>query len=268
VSNELAARNGGEVQAFDGDKVDLLKRVICPGATNDELELFIHACKRTGLDPFMRQIHAIKRKGKLAIQTGIDGYRLIADRTGRYAGNDDPAFAEGERFPVKATVTVYKIVGNLRCPFTATARWDEYYPGDGEPGFMWRRMPHVMLGKVAEALALRKAFPAELSGVYTADEMAQADGGAAAPVDEPAAPDPLADDDEFKQRLAEAFRQRGWAVGDSDRVTGKVLAKHRAESLTTLSVAKRREFIASVASGALDKLKDKAADRQPEPAAA
>ena len=61
------------------------------------------------------------------------------------------------------------VVGN----FTATARWSEYYPGKSQ-GFMWDKMPHTMLGKCAEALALRKAFPSQLSGLYTGDEMAQA----------------------------------------------------------------------------------------------
>jgi phage recombination protein Bet len=135
------------------------------------LALFLHQCKRTGLDPLARQIYCIKRGGKATIQTGIDGYRLIADRTGVYAGNDDPRF-EGDEdgHPLKATVTVWKLVGGQRCGFTATARWSEYKA----EGPMWGRMPYLMLGKVAEALALRKAFPADLSGLYTDEEMDQA----------------------------------------------------------------------------------------------
>ncbi len=159
-------------------QIDLLKNTVCSGATDDEFKIFCYAVQRTGLDPFMKQIHAVKRwnnksgREDMNIQVGIDGYRLIADRTGLYAGNDEAQF-DSEKQPKKATVTVYKIVSGQRCPFTASARWDEYYPGDKQ-GFMWRKMPCVMLGKVAEALALRKAFPAELSGLYTEDEMAQA----------------------------------------------------------------------------------------------
>ena len=262
MNNELATRNGEDAAlVFDQGKLDLLKRTICRDATDDELQLFIHACKRTGLDPFMKQIHAVKRwddkakRAVMSVQTGIDGYRLIADRSGRYAGNDDPAFTgeAGGGFPAAATVTVYKLVGNIRCPFSATARWSEYYPGDKQ-GFMWKRMPHVMLGKVAEALALRKAFPAELSGVYTREEMEQA-GPAAEAVD--AEPDPLDDEDEFKQQLAAAFRAGGWEVADSDAVTAKVLKKHRAASLASLPLDKRREFIGAVTSGKLNDLKGK-----------
>lgn len=158
---------------FTNDQIELIKRTVCVGGTNDELTLFLSQCRKTGLDPFTRQIYAIKRQGKMTIQVGIDGYRLIADRTGLYAGNDDPVY-DNEEKPTKATVTVYKLVGGVRCPFTATARWSQYFPGDAQ-GFMWKKMPHLMLGKCAEGLALRKAFPVELSGIYTTDEMEQAD---------------------------------------------------------------------------------------------
>lgn len=174
------------------DQIELAKRTVAVGATDDEFAMFLYQAKRTGLDPLSRQIHFVKRQGKGTIQTGIDGYRLIADRTGLYAGSDDYRFDEGlssyehgesdRGFPKTATVTVYKIVGGQRAPFVATARWDEYYPGDKQ-GFMWRKMPYLMLGKCAEALALRKAFPAELSGVYTNEEMEQAGGRVPADLD-------------------------------------------------------------------------------------
>ena len=161
-------------------KIDLIKRNVAKGATDDELQIFLHQCRKTGLDPLAKQIYFQKRKNwktgeeQMTIITGIDGYRLVADRTGKYAGNDDPEFDDYEKIPKWAKVTVYKMVDGQRCPFTATARWSQYFPGE-KLGFMWNKMPHLMLGKCAEALALRKAFPAELSGVYTAEEMHQAD---------------------------------------------------------------------------------------------
>lgn len=179
MSNEVVNRDTQSAIEWTGERLELLKRTICKDATNDEFSLFIEVAKRSGLNPFARQIHAVKRSGKMTIQTGIDGYRLIADRTGKYAGSDDPIF-DNEKQPTKATVTVYKIVQGVRCAFTATARWDEYYPGESQ-GFMWKKMPCVMLGKCAESLALRKAFPAELSGLYTNEEMDQADRGGVYP---------------------------------------------------------------------------------------
>lgn len=164
---------------FTPDQVDLIKRTICEGATDDELALFMHQARKTGLDPLARQIYFQKYrdnktgKYRVSILTAIDGYRVIAARTGLYAGSDDPVF-DNEDKPTKATITVYKMIQGQKCGFTASARWEQYYPGDTK-GFMWKKMPHLMLGKVAEALALRKAFPAELSGTYTETEMEQAE---------------------------------------------------------------------------------------------
>jgi hypothetical protein len=110
----------------------------------------------------------------MGIQTGIDGYRVVADRTGLLAGISDPTHteADGAKYPLTASVTVKKLLPNGSiADFTATARWSEYNAG----GPMWTKMPYLMLGKCAEALALRKAFPADLSGIYTSEEMAQAD---------------------------------------------------------------------------------------------
>lgn len=160
---------------YSREKIDLIKRTIAKDCSDDELQLFLYTCKRTGLDPLARQIYAIKRNGRMTIQTGIDGYRVIADRTGKLAGISDYQFdSEDKEKPGKATVTVRKAVdGGTIAEFTATARWGEYCAG----GPMWQKMPYLMLGKCAEALALRKAFPADLSGVYTTEEMAQADNG-------------------------------------------------------------------------------------------
>lgn len=178
MSTALAKIEPQNIASWES-KTELIKRTVAKDATNDELEIFLHQCRKTGLDPLAKQIYFQKRKNwktgeeKMTIITGIDGYRLVADRTGKYAGNDDPEFDDSEGQPKWAKVTVWKIVAGVRCPFTATARWEQYFPGE-KGGHMWLKMKHLMLGKCAEALALRKAFPAELSGVYTADEMDQA----------------------------------------------------------------------------------------------
>lgn len=208
--------NGAMVPAepdrYPQEKIDLIKRTVAAGATDDELALFLEQCRRTGLDPFSRQIYLIKRgsgdAARATIQTGIDGYRLIAARTGLHAGTDDVIYTETDKGePLTASVTVYRIVQGQRVGFTATARMTEYRQ-DRAP--MWQRMPNLMLGKCAEALALRKAFPAELSGIYTDAEMDQSVmEGQARVVETKAPPAPPAPVRTLKDRLTNApDRQR------------------------------------------------------------
>lgn len=167
---------------------DLIKRTVAAGTSEEEFELFVEVCRMTGLNPFAKQIYAIMRNAgkdehghwvkRMTIQTGIDGYRLLAARTGALAGIDDAEYdSEDTKHPAWARVTVWRLVQGQRMPFTAKARWSEYAATDKDEKLtgQWGKMPYLMLGKCAEALALRKAFPAELSGVYTAEEMEQAD---------------------------------------------------------------------------------------------
>lgn len=147
------------------EQLELLRDQINPDLSDQQFMLFCQVAKHTNLDPFRRQIYGTVRNGKLVIQTGIDGYRAIAARTGLHAGTDDAVFngrSQDKQYPGEATVTVYKLVGGVRVPYTATARWDEYKP---DQDWMWKRMPHNQLGKCAEALALRKAFPEETAGI-------------------------------------------------------------------------------------------------------
>lgn len=161
---------------FAPDTVELIKKTIAVGATDDELQLFLYQAKRTGLDPLARQIYFVKRGGKVVIQTSIDGFRVIAGRNTDYAGQDEPVFTEnGNGHPTVAKVKVYKFRGDMRyLAATGVAHWSEYVPQAGQD-FMWKKMPHTMLAKVAEALALRKAFPQDLSGIYSDEEMQQSE---------------------------------------------------------------------------------------------
>lgn len=170
---------GGE---FSPDQIALLKTTVAKGCSDDELKLFLHVCQRSGLDPFARQIYAIKRKNRrtnteeMTIQTGIDGYRVIAERTGKYAPGPEPKYNyDKEGRLISATSSVFKLVGDRWFEVSATAFFVEYVQ---EGNQLWGKLPHVMLSKVAESLCLRRAFPNELSGVYTHEEMAQAESGA------------------------------------------------------------------------------------------
>lgn len=187
------------------DTKALMRRLYFADANEDEFTLAVIFCQRTRLDPLSGQVNFIRRFSRggpstVKPQVSIDGFRLIAERTGAYAGQVGPWWCgeDGlwhevwvdDRRPPKAAR-----VGVLRHGFTeplyAVAHWRSYVQKDreGRPTKFWMSMPEVMLAKVAEALALRKAFPHELGGVYSTDEMMQADNEEPAPA-RPAAPAP------------------------------------------------------------------------------
>ena len=194
-------KSASSIANFSPEQINVLKNSIAKGATDEELELFLYTCKRTGLDPFSRQIYLIQRKTKDddskekksngVIQVSIDGFRSIASRNPEYAGQTTTLFCgkDGkwteiwtqEEYPFAAKVGIYR-KGYQEATY-AIAKWDSYVQcywvknnhgkNSQEVSSMWKKFPELMLGKCAEALALRKAFPSDLSGLYTADEMAQ-----------------------------------------------------------------------------------------------
>lgn len=176
-------KHESESQDWD-NRLEIWSRTYMKGASPDEISLFANVCKRTGLSPEMKQIYPVPRwdsklgKNVFSFQTSIDGFRLIAERTGRYAPGKQADYVYNDKNEViSATAYVKKCTQDGTWHEVAvTAFYDEYVQKtkDGNPTQFWDRMPHVMLAKCAESLALRKAFPAELSGLYTQEEMAQA----------------------------------------------------------------------------------------------
>jgi phage recombination protein Bet len=201
-------RSNSDTVSFEpisGERKALLKRTIAKDLTDDEMDLFVAVCNRRRLDPFVKQIHAVKRRqwnsklndGKggyeevMVIQTGIDGYRLVADRTHQRDGVEGPWWCDdsgewrdvwlADGHPSAAKIIVYR-KGHTR-GYVGIAHWAEYVQtykdkqGNWVPVQMWQSMPAGQLAKCAEALASRKAFPEELGGIYTDEEMGQAEEG-------------------------------------------------------------------------------------------
>ena len=199
MSNELVPTAGQQAAVptavtFNREQVELLKNTICKGATDDELKLFLEVCKAKRMDPFGKQIYAIKRwdpqtgKDVMSFQVGIDGFRAKADETGLYEGQGTTQWCgpDGKWVdvwlssdpPKAARVPIYR--RGFREPISAVALYSEYVQTvsqskGGGPNSMWRKSPANQLAKCSEALGFRKAFPEQLGGLYTNDEMGQAD---------------------------------------------------------------------------------------------
>ena len=261
-----------QATGYDAEKVELIKDTIARGASDDELMLFLHLAQRSGLDPFSRQIYLIERRANVngewkttrQPQTGIDGLRLIADRTDRYAPGRQPSYTyDAAGGLVTATAYVKKFVRGEWHEIAATAHYDEYVQRkkDGQPNQMWAEKPHIMLAKCAEALALRRAFPAEMSGLYTADEIrAEGDELPAASAANPItgeivdAPEPARANREQLTELRELWRQ-------SAQLGRPTPARHLTLDLETLSV----EQIAKLADQARGWIAQARETREAEP---
>lgn len=179
---------------FTRDQVALIKRTLCPqDTTDDELKLFLHVARESGLDPLRRQIHCTKRKGRLAIIAGIEGLMARASQQEDFQGllgstvcaKDEFLFDAAQGRVLKHTVNPFAERGALvgawatvqrkgLAPFSVVVRLAEFTQQDSPT---WRQMPHQMILKVAKSQALRAAYPERFGGVY---EQAEVDGTASA----------------------------------------------------------------------------------------
>ena len=195
---------------YNPSQLALIQRTIAADCNKDEFDLFVEVSRRIGLDPFRRQIYAVvynkdrPDKRKMSIITGIDGFRAVAGRNRDYRPDDaEPDFkydpdVKGPNNPlglVRALVRCFKLSPNGEWhPVVGIAYWDEFAPLkevweydetqkkrvpsgkiELDPKSKWATMPRIMLAKCAEAQALRKGWPEDLSGVYAPEEMARAE---------------------------------------------------------------------------------------------
>jgi phage recombination protein Bet len=179
MTDKTALAVSTDQEMWDDKQLAALKQLGLANAPKADLAVFLHYAQRTGLDPFARQLYMIERGGRYTIQASIDGLRIVAQRSGEYAGQVGPYWCgdDGEwidvwldtKPPVAAKVGVMRKGFNE--PLWAVAKFDSYNANSP----IWRKMPDTMIAKCAEALALRKAFPNDLSGIYTTEEMEQAE---------------------------------------------------------------------------------------------
>jgi len=188
----LALRDAQPMEFTDAQR-QLIRDAYASGASDDEFAVLMEIARARRLNPLLRQIHFVSRwdndkhRGVWSAQVSIDGLRAIAERTGLYVGQDEPEFVENPDGTIKlCRVRVWR--RDWPRPAVGLAYWAEYCQmardrttGKQRPTAMWSRMPHVMISKCAESLALRKAFPEDMSGLYTGEEMGNAPGQAPAP---------------------------------------------------------------------------------------
>lgn len=220
-SNKVVAFKPERAHDLNPAQLDLVKRTVAKDCSADEFDMFMAVCRRVGLDPFRRQIHSViynkdkPDKRQMVLITSIDGLRAVANRTGTYRPDEEPALfgydkglkdaKTNSRGIVSATVRPSKLgPDGIWYPIAGEAYWDEFAPlvegfnwvdtgevweNTGKPkkkkeftgtfeldpsNKFWRRMPNLMLAKCAEAQALRKGWPEDLSGLYAPEEMHQA----------------------------------------------------------------------------------------------
>ena len=257
---------------FGPDQMRLIREKLAPKADDADLSLFAALCQRTGLDPFRNQIYLVGRwdsrlqKEVYRPQVSIDGLRLIAQRSGEIDGQDGPYWCGPDGAwrdvwlspdrPSAAKVTVFR--KGCRAGFTGVATLTEYMQTgkDGKPSGLWGKMPSVMLAKCAESLAIRKAFPQELSGLYEPSELPESDQvevvevrtvrpQTPAPVPDPAEIEPErgeawedpADLNKMRERLLTAILSNLHELGldGNDPRTMKAINYNRQHPLTALS---------------------------------
>ena len=183
MSSELVKITNRGLDLTSKEVLNVIRATIAPEATDAEFAMFIEFCKGTGLNPHKKEVWFIKTKGyfskkhnkqiegKVQIMTGINGFYAIANSHPQYDGMEETTLERDEKGNIlRAVAKVWR--KDRRFPSVGTAEWKEYFPGVTDfKNSIWETKPSVMIAKVAESIALRKAFPNELNGLYTQEEM-------------------------------------------------------------------------------------------------
>lgn len=165
-----------------------------PGAKGESVLMVFDYCKARSLDPLKKPCHIVPMEVRTqtgeyvwrdVVMPGIYEYRTTAARTGEYMGQDEAEFGPEIEFlgmlvPAWCKLTVYRWndKAKQKCAYHAKAKFSEYAgtkfdkkAQEARLNQRWAKAPEQMIEKCAEAAALRKAFPDELGGTHTAEEM-------------------------------------------------------------------------------------------------
>lgn len=223
------------IQRMSPDQVAVIKQTVAQGATDAELAMFLELANRYQLDPFAREIWCIceMKNGQRVpdkaaqIMASRDGYLAIANRHPMFDGMESDVVCEGDTFQRKggqvehsygakrgAIIGAYALVyrKDRSRPAYFFAPWNDYGPRNASSAWSpWAKYPSAMNIKVAEAMALKRAF--SISGLVTEEEIGTQPQGSL-PQDAPPAPSlpDLEGLDGFEERYAaivEHIRGRG-----------------------------------------------------------
>lgn len=164
MTTELIATQNKMINYSDPEVLATLKQTVAKGASDTEFTMFTEFCRATGLNPFKKEVWFIKTNAGVQMMTGINGFYEIANRHPQFDGIEVETVENGKDIQ-KCVAKVYR--KDRSRPTIAEAYWSEYAKNFGN----WKTMPRLMLSKCAESMALRKAFPQELNGLYTQEEM-------------------------------------------------------------------------------------------------
>jgi phage recombination protein Bet len=225
MNTNLANRSSGDLArrlGLSDSQLEVYRRTAgLADAPDDVLELYLAQCRALGVDPLSRMIYVIPRRVNIppddrhpqwrselrwTFQASIDLFRSIAEESGDYAGqlgpqwsNDGVTWADvwlGKEPPAVCKIGILR--KSFSEPLWVTGTYEYYVPRDAKgnpaPTNFWKGEKGAhQLAKCVEELALRKAFPRKLRGIYGDDEMRQAPRPAALPKQTGAIKDEIAD---------------------------------------------------------------------------
>lgn len=203
ATTEMTVRGAAPVSRYDQQEIiETIKQTVCKNATNAQLQMFLEVCKRTGLDPFLKEIWYVAEKG--IIMAGRDGYLRVANENPNFDGMETRVERTETGMPIKAVCTVWR--KDRSHPVICEAYFNEYKSNSP----VWQKYPSAMVSKVAEVLALKRSFA--INGVVTEEEV----GNDAAPANDWAAGEARAKAlGESKVAAAQKAQAEGKSPGDA-----------------------------------------------------